>query len=265
MVTSLPSGVMLTGRSARNSSSSAWEAMPTRRSTSTTTSLAAWVLTSMDPKSTSTTIVPPGCTAKRLLIFSSESAQTATAVASNRTSDSFIVSILHYGCSLSLNDTTRCLDRKKENLGNEHRAIKAELQRTGIGIVELGCASRRMHRRDWAPRCEVRRTFDQIRASRIPSQLPADRPGIVAPEVFQNRWRLRAIRIQAHFLRRGESRGVRHLEYDAIEIAFSIAANGRDHSRRRAIRVHRIGVRMMVVVQDGLPLARELVGTVLGV
>src|SRR6266540_2638097 len=77
MVIVLPSCEKLTGRSLRNSSSADLLLRLTFRNTSTTTSLDAFVPTSMDPKSTSTTSLPPGWTAKRLLICSSVSAEAA--------------------------------------------------------------------------------------------------------------------------------------------------------------------------------------------
>src|SRR5439155_22530619 len=90
MVTVLPSCEKFTGRSARNSSSLDLFLRLTFRYTSTTTSLVALVLTSMDPKSTSTTTLPPGWTAKRLLICSSVSAQTARLLANMSMGISFI-------------------------------------------------------------------------------------------------------------------------------------------------------------------------------
>src|SRR6266540_3862508 len=77
MVIVLPSCEKLTGRSLRNSSSADLLLRLTFRNTSTTTSLDAFVPTSMDPKSTSTKSLPPGWTAKRLLICSSVSAEAA--------------------------------------------------------------------------------------------------------------------------------------------------------------------------------------------
>src|SRR6266540_2307031 len=90
MVIVLPSCEKLTGRSLRNSSSADLLLRLTFRNTSTTTSLDAFVPTSMDPKSTSTKSLPPGWTAKRLLICSSVSAQTTRQPANSRVRVSFI-------------------------------------------------------------------------------------------------------------------------------------------------------------------------------
>src|SRR6266511_1517005 len=91
MVTVSPSCEKVTGRSRRNSSSSDLFLRLTFRNTSTITSLVALVLTSMDPKSTSTTTLPPVWTAKRLLIRSSVSAQAARQPANRSREYSFIL------------------------------------------------------------------------------------------------------------------------------------------------------------------------------
>ena len=89
-VTVLPSCENVTGRSRRNASSSDLFPRLTFRTTSTTTSPVPFVLTSMDPKSTSTTSLPPGWTGKRLLICSSVSAERARQPANSSGRISFI-------------------------------------------------------------------------------------------------------------------------------------------------------------------------------
>jgi len=71
IVTVSPSCENFTGLSFKNVSSADLLFRPTFRQTSTSTSLVPFVPTSMPPKSTSTTIVPPGFTLNFLLICSS--------------------------------------------------------------------------------------------------------------------------------------------------------------------------------------------------
>src|ERR1035438_5666848 len=80
MVTVLPSCVSLTGLSRRKASSSAVFLRPIFRQTSTTTSLVALVPTLTEPKSTSTTTVPPGWTGNCWWSFSSVAARAAREV-----------------------------------------------------------------------------------------------------------------------------------------------------------------------------------------
>src|SRR6266850_885344 len=83
IVTVSPSCEKLTGLSLRNFSSADLLLLPTFLQTSTTTSLVAFVPTSIPPTSISTTTVPPGLTLNFLLISSSVAPLAASGNAIN--------------------------------------------------------------------------------------------------------------------------------------------------------------------------------------
>src|SRR5439155_7873501 len=83
-------------------------------------------------------------------------------------------------------------------------------------------------------------------------------PGLVSTKIVEGDWLLLTIRVEPHFLRRGQPGGVSDRENETVRIYFPIAAERRNHGDGRAVRVHRLGMDVVIVMENGLPLAGEL-------
>ena len=71
-------------------------------------------------------------------------------------------------------------------------------------------------------------------------------------------WTGSTVRLELHFLGRGQATSIGHRQQDAIVIRFGTTAEGLQRGSGLHLRIDGLGVLMVVMVQDGLPRVAEL-------